>query len=108
MFEEGKSGNPNGRPPGSLNRLTKTVREVILNTFNDLQSHETANLKTWAEENPTEFYKIASKLIPTEITATVKDHRNPLEKYDEQTIDAAIISIESGPSDRVEETEVPS
>lgn len=40
--------------------------------FNDLQEHPTAKLAAWAEKEPTEFYKIAAKLIPTEVTTTVK------------------------------------
>ena len=61
-----KSG---GRKKGTPNKLTKTVKEVVLGTFNDLQKDRNANLKTWAKENTTEFYKIAAKLIPNELNA---------------------------------------
>ena len=57
-----------GRKKGTPNKLTKTVRETVLGVFNDLQEHPKANLQKWAEENPKEFYQIAAKLIPTEIT----------------------------------------
>lgn len=67
-FSKGEGGRKKGVP----NKLTKTVKETVLSVFNDLQSHPTANLATWAEGEPTEFYKIAAKLIPTEITGTVK------------------------------------
>lgn len=65
-----KPGNP-GRPPGP-NKLTKTVKETVLAVFNDLQEDPEVRLGVWAKMEPTEFYKIAAKLIPTEITATVK------------------------------------
>jgi hypothetical protein len=57
-----------GRPKGTPNKLTKTVRDTVLAAFNDLQSDPKANILTWAKENPKEFYQIAAKLIPTEIT----------------------------------------
>jgi len=60
-----------GKPKGAKNKLTKTVKERVLDTFNTLQKHKTASLIAWAKQNPTEFYKIAAKLIPTEIDATV-------------------------------------
>lgn len=77
-WEEGQSGNPNGRPAGSQNKLTKTVRETVLNVFNELQEDAQHNLKSFAKENPKEFYQIASKLIPNEITGTVKTVINVL------------------------------
>lgn len=68
-----KKGKAPGRPKGAINHLTRTVRETVLNVFNELQKDKEANLKSWAINEPTEFYKIASKLIPTEITGTVKN-----------------------------------
>lgn len=64
-FEKGNSG----KPKGALNKLTKTVKEKVLDVFNELQDDPTANLLSWAKEEPTEFYKIASKLIPAEVNA---------------------------------------
>lgn len=60
-----------GRKPGSQNKLTTTVKEKVLDVFNQLQQDPHANLLTWAKSDPSEFYKIASKLIPTELQATV-------------------------------------
>lgn len=65
-----KAGNA-GKPKGAKNKITKTVKERVLDTFNSLQEDNRANLTQWAKENPTEFYKIAAKLIPTEVDATV-------------------------------------
>ena len=67
-FEKGQGG----RPAGAMNKLTKTVKETVLAVFNELQGDEKHNLKAFAEKNPKEFYAIAAKLIPTEITGTVK------------------------------------
>jgi hypothetical protein len=71
-FKKGKSGNVKGREAGTPNKLTKTVKETVLAAFNDLQSDPKANIMTWAKDNPTDFYKIASKLIPTEVNANVE------------------------------------
>lgn len=66
-----KPGN-SGKPPGTLNKLTKTVKETVLAVFNELQEDPKVKLSAWAKDEPTEFYRIAAKLIPTEISATVK------------------------------------
>lgn len=63
-FSKGQGGRKKGVP----NKLTKTVKETVLAVFNDLQSDPKANLHTWAKKEPTEFYRIASKLIPTEVS----------------------------------------
>ena len=64
-------GEAKGRPKGAVNKLTKTVRDTVLSAFNDLQEDPKANIVNWALENPTEFYKIASKLIPTEVNTQI-------------------------------------
>jgi hypothetical protein len=66
-----KAGNP-GRQPGQLNKLTKTLKETVLAVFNEIQTDPKNNLKAFAEKYPRDFYQIAAKLIPTEITGSVK------------------------------------
>ena len=68
QFQPGQGG----RPHGAVNHLTKTVKETVLAVFNDLQSDPEAKLEAWAKREPTEFYRIAAKLIPTEMTGSVK------------------------------------
>lgn len=68
-----KKGEAKGRPIGAVNKLTRTVRDTVLEVFNDLQDDPNAKLSAWAKKEPTEFYKIAAKLIPTEIKGTVKN-----------------------------------
>lgn len=71
MFKEGhkKTG---GRQKGSTNKLTKTVKETVLAVFNDLQSDPKVNLLAFARNYPRDFYAIAAKLIPTEVSASVE------------------------------------
>ena len=63
-FKKGEVNNPDGRPVGSKNKMTK-VKDAVFNVFHDLGGEEF--LKEWALKNPTEFMKIASKLIPKDI-----------------------------------------
>jgi hypothetical protein len=64
-FEKGNKLGP-GRPPGLLNKTTKTIKQVFEEVFVNLQNDPAAKLETWAKANPTEFYKIAIRLIPTQ------------------------------------------
>lgn len=57
-----------GRPKGAKGKLTKTVKETVLTVFNDLQGDPKTNLKAFAKKYPRDFYTIAAKLIPTEIS----------------------------------------
>ena len=59
-------------PSRGQGKLNRTVKETVLAVFNQLQQDPKARLITWAKAEPTEFYKIAAKLIPTELTGTVK------------------------------------
>lgn len=65
-----EKGNP-GRVAGTQNKLTRTVKETVLAVFNELQDDPVVKLAAWAKSEPTEFYKIAAKLIPTDIKADV-------------------------------------
>lgn len=70
-FEKGKEKS-GGRQKGVQNHLTKTVKETVLEVFNKLQDDPKANLEQFAKKYPRDFYQIAARLIPTEITGTVK------------------------------------
>lgn len=74
-----KEGNP-GKPKGAVNKTTKLVKEVFADVFDKMQTDQDArakkaDLESWAKENPTEFYKLASKLIPVQIAG---DADNPV------------------------------
>ena len=66
-----KPGNA-GKPVGTQNKLTRTVKETVLAVFNDLESDPKKGLKAFAEKYPRDFYQIAARLIPTEITGSIK------------------------------------
>ena len=58
-------------PPRGPGKLNKTVKETVLAVFNELQSDPKVKLSAWAKDEPTEFYKIAAKLIPTEVAGNI-------------------------------------
>lgn len=64
-------GEAKGRPKGVQNKLTKTVKDTVLSVFNQLQEDPKHNLLKFATNYPREFYNIASRLIPAEMTAKV-------------------------------------
>lgn len=57
-----------GRKAGVPNKLTKTFKEALQVAVEEMQADPKTSLVTWAKGNPTEFWKIAAKLIPTELT----------------------------------------
>ena len=63
-FEPGKP-KTGGRLPGVSNKLTGAFRDAVRHVYTGLGGH--ANFLVWAKDNQTEFYRIASRLIPGEM-----------------------------------------
>jgi len=57
-----------GRQKGTPNKTTREVREWFTLVFRMLQKDPNVNLFEWAKANPTEFYKLSARLIPTQVT----------------------------------------
>jgi hypothetical protein len=68
-----KKGNKAAAARGP-NKITRTVKETVLAVFNEIQSDPKVKLSQFAKNHPKEFYLIASKLIPTEISGAI-DHQ---------------------------------
>jgi hypothetical protein len=58
-----------GRQPGSVNKVTQSVKEALEQAFDDMGG--VAALSQWGRANPGEFYKIWSRLLPRELKAEV-------------------------------------
>lgn len=71
QFQPGKP-KTGGRQVGTPNRLTAAFREAVLHVYNGLGGH--AAFLQWARENPTEYYKIAARLIPGEMRENGPDN----------------------------------
>ncbi len=68
--KRGFSKGEGGRPKGAKNKLNKTVKETVLDVFNQMQEDPKKNLLEFGKKYPIHFYQMAAKLIPTEITGT--------------------------------------
>lgn len=67
-----------GRPKGVPNKSTATMKAAIQAVYDKLQEKSKephGHFLAWAEEYPTEFYKVASKLIPIQVGG---DPENPI------------------------------
>ena len=59
-----------GSRKGKPNKSTVVIKEAILAVYGDLQKEKGGDNKhflAWAMDNPTEFYKLATKLLPLQI-----------------------------------------
>lgn len=74
-----------GRVAGTPNKATATMKAAVQAVYDKLQAStgkEHGHFLKWAEEQPTEFYKLASKLIPIQnehsgtIETSMKDQRD--------------------------------
>lgn len=59
-----------GRPKGSVNKLTKTIKEAIEAAFDKVGGAD--YLARMAEDQPTAFMALLGKVLPTQIDANVK------------------------------------
>lgn len=64
-FEEGKSGNPDGRPKGSKNKVSNVTKEALLSVLEQVNPVEL--LHTWAMDRPELFKDIWKQLLPKAI-----------------------------------------
>ena len=70
-------GNP-GRPKGSANKLTANFKQMVQST---LETMGQEGLDKWAQDNPSEFYKVAARLIPQQREVSGPDG-GPIERRD--------------------------
>lgn len=65
-----------GRPKGVPNKSTATMKAAIQSVYDKLQAErggDHGHFLEWAKEEPTEFYKLAAKLIPVQTEITGRD-----------------------------------
>ena len=54
-----------GRSKGTPNKITRAFREAVQTVYTRIGGDKA--FATWAQDNPTEFYRIAARLIPQEM-----------------------------------------
>lgn len=60
-MEKGQTNNPNGRPKGTPNKLTTTVRKWLIDVLNENREQFESDLKTL---KPAERIEVLLKLLP--------------------------------------------
>jgi hypothetical protein len=65
-FEKGQSGNPNGRPVGTPNKVTGELKAMILEALD--QAGGVEYLKARASDTPGPFLALVGKILPMQVT----------------------------------------
>ncbi|HEY6021799.1 MAG TPA: hypothetical protein VIY48_18595 [Candidatus Paceibacterota bacterium] len=58
-----------GRKKGTPNKSTVSVKEALQAAFDGMGGMEA--LKVWGQQEPTEFYKLWSKMLPQEVKSEI-------------------------------------
>lgn len=56
-----------GRKKGSLNVVTRTVKEALATAFDDLGG--VPSLVAWGGAHPSDFYRLWGRLVPQDLTS---------------------------------------
>ena len=74
-----------GRQVGTPNKVTAVFKDAVRTVYEDIGGH--AAFAAWARKNQTEFYKIASRLIPTEMASQGTSINVIVNRFPSQTED---------------------
>jgi hypothetical protein len=64
LSKHGGRREGSGRKPGVPNKLSATVKQNVIEVFEQLGGIE--HMKQWAIDNPNNFYNIYAKILPTQ------------------------------------------
>ena len=84
LFKPGQSGNPQGRPKGSRNKLGE---QFLSNLQDDWLKHGPAALVRAREEKPMEYVKMVASLLPKELLLRRAPEADMTDEELEHTLD---------------------
>jgi preprotein translocase subunit Sec63 len=64
-FKPGESGNPNGRPPGSENKLTRRAKYLAEKLFDEFEAQGIDNIAKTGDVK--DLINLLSKFLPTKV-----------------------------------------
>ena len=77
-----------GRQVGTPNKVTAIFKDAVRTVYEDIGGNTA--FAAWAKENPTEFYRIAARLIPTEIASQGTSINVTVNRFQTQTEDVLL------------------
>ena len=66
-FKPGQSGNPQGRPRGSRNKITKLLLDLVEAEVAKSTQGGTGSLAALRESDPATFWRLVASLVPREL-----------------------------------------
>lgn len=75
-----------GRAKGTPNKSTASVKAALTQAFEDMGGVD--SLVEWGQENQTEFYKLWSKLLPSQLSQP--ETLEPIEKIVIEVADSSV------------------
>lgn len=88
MFEAGKSGNPNGRPKGSKNKLGESFVRAL---YEDFEENGIAVIQQVRADNPVQYLKVIASILPKELT--INEGESALERILNTVSDADLATF---------------
>jgi hypothetical protein len=86
-FRPGQSGNPNGRPKGSRNKLSEALLDDL---YAERQEQGREAIKKMAEKTPGDFVKVVASLMPKVIGV----QNGPLTDLSDEELDRLIMYVQ--------------